>query len=1145
MTGFDLGPFHLVRPIGRGGMGVVWRGVHRAQQVAVAVKFLAGKPHHAAAFARAFETEAAAVAALHHPSIVMLFDYGLVPAASAVHGLAEGSPYLAMELAGGGSLDRLAHAPDWDQVSGILRALLDALAHAHARGVVHRDLKPSNVLVAGPDDLRPGIKLTDFGIAVSASVQAGADPVTGTPRYMAPEQFESGAARVGPWTDLYSLGCVAWELATGAPPRSGRQAVREAQRDDPSAPPEFQPRIAVPPGFEAWLHGLLAADPASRFRRAADAAWAFSRLGDADPSLKMEQPLRPRDSGETMVDFLTTQVEPDPTLISLVAGAPAAAPVEPAVRHPAPLPADWRRAEPPQAQPRLEGAGLGLFALRVPRMVGRSEERDAIWRAFRETVTSGRPHALVLGGQSGVGKSRIAGWMAERIHELGVGTPLLVRHQRLGSAGHGLVPALVRHVGLSELPSHERIAALAARMDPSSMEPGELEALAGLLADPDDVGWPLGREAREGLLRRALSHLAGRRPLLLWLDDVQWGPAAIALTRTLLREPSAGPILAVLTAQDEALSGNPIAASDLAELAEHPRCETVRVAPLDPDAARTLVSQLLTLDAATAEDLAARTEGNPLFAISLLGDWVHRRVLVAGDDGFTLAAGADAPLPDDLHGVWAGRIEAATLSDAGRTAIEVAAVLGGDVDHDEWVAVCEHQGVQPPAPLLGRLLRQRLAIATPAGWAFAHGMVRESAERTAREGGRWARSNAAAAAALAARPAPPNGRIGRHWLEAEESSQAADALLAAADTALVTDNPRLAMPDLALAEHALEAARAPSEDPRWGRLWLAQSRALRLQEALDEAQLVAGRAARAAAAHGWPAVHAGALAQQADISRLRGDLPVAAELFSDSLARYRALGDRAGEASTLRSLAYVALLRGNADEGEAALEEARAVYTTLGDRPGLAMCLAGMGDLARVRRQWDRAAVLFRQALTLNRQLGNRSGVALGRHGLGEVHRLTGQLDAAEQDYREVIRIDTALGRDTTIPRLNLALCRIAQGAYADAEAALLLLERAWGQQGRTGYLAIAHIALLPCFAVRGAWREWRRDLALATTLLGETSLVDLDVARLCSVAGDLASAAGETERAREAWMLSRAQWTALGDDEGVQRLDTALATLR
>ena len=151
--------------------------------------------------------------------------------------------------------------------------------------MIHRDLKPANVLVRQTDgDL--WVQLTDFGLAHAAG--GGPDEALGggTPSYMAPEQFVGTWREVGPWTDLYALGCLGWALAHGAPPWGAARTVDEKRRQHlREALPRLEPVVAVPVGFEAWLRRLLQKAPEDRFRSAADAAWALAQLGEPEPSL--------------------------------------------------------------------------------------------------------------------------------------------------------------------------------------------------------------------------------------------------------------------------------------------------------------------------------------------------------------------------------------------------------------------------------------------------------------------------------------------------------------------------------------------------------------------------------------------------------------------------------------------------------------------------------------------------------------------------------------------------------------------------------------------------------------------------------------------------------------------------------------------
>lgn len=275
----SIGPFDLIKPIGKGSMGVVWEGIHRAQSVPVAVKILTtfGDQDE---FRQSFLNEVRAVARLHHPSIIRLVDYGITDeslSAATDGNIAFKSPYYAMELATGGTLPRPKQPLPWLQMRYLLLELLDALAHAHARDVIHRDIKPGNILLMREKNHTRAM-LTDFGIAKAFGTKELPDGlVAGTPRYMAPEQILNQTRDQGPWTDLYSLGCLAYLFATGKrifSRASGAEVLRCQINEDP----EPVTGRHLPEGFQKWLSKMLAKKPSQRFEYAAEAAWELISL---------------------------------------------------------------------------------------------------------------------------------------------------------------------------------------------------------------------------------------------------------------------------------------------------------------------------------------------------------------------------------------------------------------------------------------------------------------------------------------------------------------------------------------------------------------------------------------------------------------------------------------------------------------------------------------------------------------------------------------------------------------------------------------------------------------------------------------------------------------------------------------------------
>jgi eukaryotic-like serine/threonine-protein kinase len=247
------GRYVLGEVLGTGGMATVWRARDEVLGREVAVKVLSPQLAADAGFVARFEREARHAAALSHPRLVTVFDCG-------VDG---GTAFIVMELVAGQTLrqvlDEVGALPAGEAVS-IAAAVCEGLEVAHAAGLVHRDIKPANIALAGG-----GVKVLDFGIA-RAEGTAGltrTQTVLGTAAYLSPEQASGREA--GPQSDLYSLGCVLFEMLTGAPPFTGDSAVGLAYRhvhDDPGPPSARRPGL---PTQVDWITTrLLAKDPTAR-----------------------------------------------------------------------------------------------------------------------------------------------------------------------------------------------------------------------------------------------------------------------------------------------------------------------------------------------------------------------------------------------------------------------------------------------------------------------------------------------------------------------------------------------------------------------------------------------------------------------------------------------------------------------------------------------------------------------------------------------------------------------------------------------------------------------------------------------------------------------------------------------------------------
>jgi serine/threonine protein kinase len=287
--------YEILRELGRGGMGVVYKARQVALQRVVALKMVLSGAHARERDLDRFRSEARAVANLHHPNIVEIYEFG-------EH---EGLPYYSLEYVEGGSLARKIRGRAFPphEAARIAEELARAIQYCHQRGVIHRDLKPSNILLqkksetpstkcqkldsgSAPDfgirisDYDP--KISDFGLAKLLEADPGltkSGMVMGTPSYMAPEQTQGRIRDIGPHTDIYALGTILYEMLTGRPPFRADSVLETMELVGTcEPPPPSHVHSKVPRDLETICLRAMAKDPQRRYRSALALAQDLERF---------------------------------------------------------------------------------------------------------------------------------------------------------------------------------------------------------------------------------------------------------------------------------------------------------------------------------------------------------------------------------------------------------------------------------------------------------------------------------------------------------------------------------------------------------------------------------------------------------------------------------------------------------------------------------------------------------------------------------------------------------------------------------------------------------------------------------------------------------------------------------------------------
>ncbi|MBK8025504.1 MAG: protein kinase [Chloroflexi bacterium] len=1029
------GRYLLHEKLGAGGMGVVYRATDRLTGGPVALKRVqmqgafsinGSSDSLAVVLSREFQV----LAGLRHPNIITVLDYGFD---------AERQPYYTMTLVE--NARTILEAGRGQPLAEKLRLLgetLLALAYLHRRGIVHRDLKPRNVLVTTTGQ----VKVLDFGLAISGDQPSS---TAGTLDYMAPELLSDSTASA--LSDLYAVGMITYELISGVHPFRAEdisELVRSilyktpdlkllslrARNGDSSAPSSNNENTThlSAQGRRPMLESDTPRDP---------------------PTLPVVEPLPLTDTRPILP---IQPSEPDVSGLAALIGkllqkSPALRPqsAEAAIQALQSAVEDFSIVQ--------ESKEVRESFLQMPPFTGRAVELGRL-RAGLAEARAGRGSGWLIGGESGVGKSRLLDEL--RIHAMIEGALVL--------RGHGVAEGSLPFQYWREV-----MRRLALTTTLSDFEAGVLKAIVPDIAqligravpEPPEM---TGSSAQQRLVMTIVDVFKQQgQPILLILEDLHWADESLDPLRQLLHFVTEQPWLIVGCYRTEEMPQLP---ERLPEMTHLPlaRLDETAIAALSRAMLGTAGQKPRVIDLLNSE-----SGGNVFFMVEI--------VRALAEEAGSLGAIGERTLPMSIFTEGVKTIVERRLARVpiwAQPGLNLAAIAGVHIDlkllvtaskstmdeWERWLTVCVNASVL-----------QRVDDV----WRFSHEKLREAliAELTPDDRAALHRVVAQAIETVYPDNAAYNERLAEQWLGAGEPKRALPSLLRTVDIlinltgeygralkwiaqglALTKDQPELIETRLELIQYrgrahghmgALEEAHASyveglaaAEQPRMRIVMLnGLSRVKWQRGAFAEAKSDAERALALATAYGDREAIASSLNTLGNATYRQGDWALARRCFTNALNLYESVGDRQQVAASLTNLAILAAYEQDWTTTRRCFEQALSAFRDIGDRYGVALCLSNLGGVATYQRDWESACDFMEQGLRAFRETGNRYGEADTLAGLAAPQIMLRNFKAAWKTIHQGLALARQIGAERALTELVIRSAQVfeAQGAHTRSAA--------------------------------------------------------------------------------------------------------------
>jgi serine/threonine protein kinase/tetratricopeptide (TPR) repeat protein len=1174
--------------VGAGGSGTVYKAIQEPLGRPVALKMLKPELSENPSVRRRFVREARAVAALSHPNIATIHDFGSAEG---------GGLYIALEFVDGVSLADLLHREmlGFEHIREIFDQILAGLGHAHSRGVIHRDIKPANILITSTPEQEYQVKIVDFGIAMGHGLDwsddgetTGNGRVVGTPHFMAPEQAR-GERHLTTTVDLYNVGLMLYWAVTGRHAFDGPTPmdVMMAQVSAPVPPIVPLAGLQIPPGLDVLITDALKKSPRERV---ASSASFRTRLRSLDflaaASAQQAAPSTPASPSQRSTSARQSLNQGHHTLREdqgVSSGFDSDDPITsttPAVRSTA------------------------------SSVVGRASDRSRLLDAAERALVSGRGVFVTIEGEAGLGKTTLANWLREELqHEFDATHAFGAFHRDGERALRGFRDAFDMLLDTRGVEGGRLAAAITRRLgDWGLADPRDAARLVAFLrpamraSDTEANSTGNRTEALWELLFRILEHTSQFRPILLVIDDLHWaGPEAASFVEFLASEFAhrKARVVIVATIQPEDMENVPLEET-LGRVSRFHGDTVYRLQldRLEDSDALALIRSMIDASQALSDALISRTGGNPMHLVQLIRYLSEERLLETTPNGLRPRRGVDVGevLPPGLADIIGLRIEqVGRKSGSGERVhalLDRAAVLGRSFRFSvlERMLQMENRSdlLESVDEDVDALLDLELLRMTETReddiLSFPTSLIRDVVLERLRNRRTTRKLHVFAAEAklevLGKESDKAAAELVQHFAAARDRSRELQYSRIAADVAERSHRPHDAMTYLERSLSLIEEIGDESADFSGQRATL-QIKAAALHVGFGhyaEAQQKYSAVLNGSAA--TPDEKLRARVGLAGISFVLGDFSHSSALYREAVEVAREYGTRGTLVDALLGTARVELHRGNFTDAQPMVDEALRVAQLAQDEKRIAEChwasgevQRGIGEvtnasgyylqalerftrldvplgiakshamlavLARMSNNLDEAVTNYRQALDIYQVHGGRRGMAHQLNGLGDVARFRGDYRTATEHYRRAVDIFQALQLpfDAAIALTNLALVARESGNLEEAKdalrRALLVAERVGFAYLTLGVkLNLAHV-----LALGGEDEESNALLEESLALADRVDLIDPDYARPLEMIGDLKASTGRLGEADALYARAREMWEELGREDDIRRMD-------